>query len=146
MVSPTALTWALSLDILFNKINTFLIFLKKKKTLTSPTYPCPANVTYCQTFLPLLENQTIVQQPVSLETLELGYAAKAVEFILQNQYKPFFLYVFLIPIFLCYFTSFLIYSMQGTWHSITHIQHFKDNGVQTNSITLPSVDYIFNSS
>lgn len=56
----------------------------------------------CPTYLPLLENNIVIQQPVPLEIIEPSYAKQAVRFITENQDSPFFLYVFYYYIFILY--------------------------------------------
>jgi len=47
----------------------------------------------CATYLPMLENNEVLKQPIPLADIEPMYAQKAVEFITQNRKNPFFLYM-----------------------------------------------------
>lgn len=50
------------------------------------------NQTYDHPEIPLLRNETVIEQPVVQPTLTRRYTGEAVEFIKQNHRQPFFLY------------------------------------------------------
>ena len=50
------------------------------------------NQTYDQPEIPLLRNETVIEQPVVQSTLTQRYTVEATKFIIENKEKPFFLY------------------------------------------------------
>lgn len=50
------------------------------------------NQTYDQPEIPLMRNETVIEQPVVQNTLTRRYTAEAVQFIEENRKDPFFLY------------------------------------------------------